>query len=131
MNCDKGVYRVSKKELNDFADGRVSGIHSLSFGISEGVRGIESTGPAQPAGWKSRDGKLWFPTIKGVAVVDPDYGKRNESIPPVIIEKMAVDGISPGPGATTAHRSRAQKTRVHFYRSQFPWFRKETASKPC
>ena len=58
------------------------------------MRGVESTGPAQPAGWKSRDGKLWFPTIKGVAVVDPDYRKRNERVPPVLIEKMAVeDGI--------------------------------------
>ena len=78
MNCNKGVYRVRKAELNDFADGRIRRVRSYSFGISEGVRGVESTGPAQPAGWKSRDGKLWFPTIKGVAVVDPDYRKRNE-----------------------------------------------------
>ena len=93
MNCNKGVFRVSKKELNDFADGRITRIRSLSFGISEGVRGVESTGPAQPAGWKSRNGKLWFPTIKGVVVVDPDYRKRNEQAPPVLIEKMAVDGV--------------------------------------
>jgi signal transduction histidine kinase/ligand-binding sensor domain-containing protein len=92
MNCNKGVFRASKKELNDFADGSSQRIHSLSYSISEGVRGVESTGPAQPAGWKSRDGKLWFPTIKGVAVVDPDYRKRNERVPPVLIEKMTVDG---------------------------------------
>jgi len=92
MNCNKGVFRASKKELNDFADGRIRRIRSLSFGISEGVRGVESTGPAQPAGWKSRDGKLWFPTIKGVAVVDPDYRKRNEHVPPVLIERMVVEG---------------------------------------
>jgi signal transduction histidine kinase/ligand-binding sensor domain-containing protein len=92
MNCNKGVYRVSKKELNDFADGSGRTIHSLSFGISEGVRGVESTGPAQPAGWKSRDGTLWFPTSRGVAVVDPDYHKRNENAPPVVIEKMTVNG---------------------------------------
>ena len=99
MNCNKGVYRASKKELNDFADGLIRRVRSLSFGISEGVRGVESTGPAQPAGWKNRDGKLWFPTLKGVAVVDPDYSKRNERIPPVLIEKMTVDGnvVDPGP----------------------------------
>ncbi|MBN2345314.1 MAG: hypothetical protein JXO51_02915, partial [Candidatus Aminicenantes bacterium] len=93
MNCNKGVFRVSKKELNDFADGRIARVNSLSFGISEGVRGVESTGPAQPAGCKSRDGKLWFPTVNGVAVVDPDYDKRNEMVPPVHIERMAVDGL--------------------------------------
>jgi signal transduction histidine kinase len=99
MNCNKGVFRVSKKELNDFADGRIARVRSLSFGISEGVRGVESTGPAQPAGWKSRDGKLWFPTIKGVAVVDPDYRKRNEHVPQVVIEGMSVDGAAVDPAA--------------------------------
>jgi len=99
MNCNKGVYRVSKAELNDFADGRIRRVHSFSFGISEGVRGVESTGPAQPAGWKGRDGKLWFPTIKGVAVVDPDYRKRNEHVPQVFIEKMTIDGDPAPPAA--------------------------------
>lgn len=91
MNCNKGVYCVSKKELNDFADGRIQRVTSLSFVVSEGVIGVESNGPAQPAGCKGRDGKLWFPTIKGVAVVDPDYRKLNGREPPVIIERMNVN----------------------------------------
>lgn len=102
MNCNKGVYRVRKAELNDFADGRVARVRSFAFGVSEGVRGVESTGPAQPAGWKGRDGKLWFPTIKGVAVVDPDYRKRNEHVPKVYIEEMAVDGRPVDTGAAIA-----------------------------
>jgi ligand-binding sensor domain-containing protein/signal transduction histidine kinase len=96
MNCNRGVYRASKKELNAFADGLLTRIGALSYGISEGVRGVESTGPAQPAGWKSRDGNLWFPTLKGLTVLDPDYRKRNERIPPVLIEKMTVDGQAVG-----------------------------------
>ncbi|HSQ34694.1 MAG TPA: ATP-binding protein, partial [Candidatus Binatia bacterium] len=64
------------------------------YGVSEGARGVEGTGPAQPAGGKGRDGKLWFPTIRGVTVLDPDYGKRNERIPPVRIEKMTVEGLA-------------------------------------
>jgi ligand-binding sensor domain-containing protein/signal transduction histidine kinase len=92
MNCNKGVYRVSKKELNDFADGRITQVRSYSFGISEGVRGVESTGPAQPAGCRGRDGRLWFATLRGVTVVDPDYSRRNEHVPPVFIETMTVDG---------------------------------------
>jgi signal transduction histidine kinase/ligand-binding sensor domain-containing protein len=99
MNCNKGVFRASKKELNDFADGLIPRVRSLSFGVSEGVRGVESTGPAQPAGWKNRDGKLWFPTIKGLAVVDPDYRKRNQRVPPVLIEKMAVEGVALDPAS--------------------------------
>ena len=92
MSCNKGVYRASKKELNDFADGAIRRVQSLSLGISEGVRGVEGTGPAQPAGWKCRDGSLWFATIRGVTVLDPDYRKRNERVPPVLIERMIVEG---------------------------------------
>ena len=91
-SCNKGISRTSKKELNDFADGRSQRVNSLSFGTPEGVRGIESTGPAQPAGFRAQDGKLWFPTIKGVAVVDLEYNRYNNLIPPVAIEKMTVDG---------------------------------------
>jgi hypothetical protein len=29
------------------------------------------SGNAQPAGWRSRDGRLWFPTQKGIVAVDP------------------------------------------------------------
>jgi len=114
MNCNKGVYRVSKKELNDFADGRAARVNSLSFGISEGVRGVESTGPAQPAGWKARDGKLWFPTIKGVAVVDPDYRKRNERVPPVVIERMDVNGEAVDPAAPPVIHPGRKKLDFYF-----------------
>ncbi len=114
MNCNKGVFRASKKELNDFADGRIQRVHSLSFGVSEGVRGVESTGPAQPAGCKSRDGKLWFPTIKGVAVVDPDYRKRNERVPPVLIERMSVNGEPVDLASTPVIRPGRKKLEFFF-----------------
>ncbi len=114
MNSNRGVYRVSKKELNDFADGLLPRIHSLSFSISEGVRGVESTGPAQPAGCKSRDGKLWFPTIKGLVVVDPDYGKRNEQAPPVLIERMTVNGMDAGMKAPLAIGPGRKKIEFYF-----------------
>jgi hypothetical protein len=35
------------------------------------MRSAECNGGFQPAGFKGRDGRLWFPTIAGVATVDP------------------------------------------------------------
>ncbi|MDQ1353720.1 MAG: hypothetical protein QG657_4027, partial [Acidobacteriota bacterium] len=29
------------------------------------------SGGFQPAGWKTKDGKIWFPTLKGIAMIDP------------------------------------------------------------
>ncbi len=48
-------------------------------------------GGMQPAGFKARDGKLWFPTGDGVAVVDPSIVPFNPTPPPVIIEGCILD----------------------------------------
>ena len=32
---------------------------------------LVAEGAIEPAGWRSRDGRLWFPTAKGLAVIDP------------------------------------------------------------
>jgi PAS domain S-box-containing protein len=58
------------------------------------MKSPECTGPNQPAGWKTKDGRLWFPTVKGVAVVDPEHLLVNLTPPPVVIEGALVDGKS-------------------------------------
>ncbi len=91
MSCNKGVFRVSKRELNDFAEGRVQTITSISYGAADGMKSSECNGGSQPAGWKTRDGRLWFPTIRGVAVIDPNNIRLNRQLPPVVIEQMVVN----------------------------------------
>lgn len=92
MNCNRGIYRVRKKDLNDFANGKIKRIPCFSFGKSEGIKSTECSGPAQPAGLCSSEEKLWFPTIRGVVVIDPEHIKINKTVPPVVIEAMQVDG---------------------------------------
>jgi Y_Y_Y domain/Histidine kinase len=50
----------------------------------------EGNGGNQPAGWRTSDGKMWFPTIKGIAVIDANISTENLP-PPVIIEKITID----------------------------------------
>jgi signal transduction histidine kinase len=45
----------------------------------------------QSAGGKTADGRLWFPTAKGLVAVDPTDVKINRLPPPVRIEEMRVD----------------------------------------
>jgi signal transduction histidine kinase/CheY-like chemotaxis protein len=52
----------------------------------------ETNGGFQPSACKTADGKLWFPTIRGIAAFDPDLAQVNEVLPPVVIEKMIIDG---------------------------------------
>ncbi|MCP5053371.1 MAG: histidine kinase, partial [bacterium] len=88
MSCNRGIFRVSQKELNDFCDGKIKTVHSISYNEKDGMKSRECNGGSQPAGCKTRDGKLWFPTIKGVVMIDPNNIKTNTLPPPVIIEQI-------------------------------------------
>ena len=92
MSCNRGVFRASKKELNEFAEGKIKSIQCTSYGRSDGLASHECNGGFQPAGWKSKDGSLWFPTIKGVSVVNPAHLKIDEHPPRVMIEQVSIDG---------------------------------------
>ncbi len=91
MSSNHGIYRVSKRELNEFAAGRRTSITSISYGKSDGMLNVECNGGYWPAGIKARDGKLWFPTQDGVAVIDPEDVVTNSLAPPVVIESALVD----------------------------------------
>jgi hypothetical protein len=62
MSCNKGIFRVRKSELDDFIEGRRTSVTSEVYGTSDGMRSRECNGTSQPAGWKAKDGSLWFPT---------------------------------------------------------------------
>jgi ligand-binding sensor domain-containing protein/signal transduction histidine kinase len=91
LTSPKGVFRVSKKDLNDLAEGKPARIASTSFDTSDGMLSRECSS-GQPAGCRSSDGKLWFPTIKGIATIDPNNMPINLQAPPVAIERAIVDG---------------------------------------
>jgi signal transduction histidine kinase/ligand-binding sensor domain-containing protein/ActR/RegA family two-component response regulator len=127
MTCNRGVFNVSKQILIDLAEHRVHAIVSASFGAADGMRGAECNGNAQPAGIRAHDGRLWFPTIKGVVSVSPDRLVVNRLPPPVVIERLvadrrpvALDGniqVPPGHGELEFHYtalSFADAARVRF-----------------
>jgi ligand-binding sensor domain-containing protein/signal transduction histidine kinase len=88
-----GVFSVSKSELERPAsDGSGNTIHCTGYGKADGLPSIECQGGFQPSGLNSRDGKLWFPTVKGLAIVNPDQLPTNAVTPIVLIEELAVDG---------------------------------------
>ena len=92
MSCNRGIYSASKQQLNDFATGKIPAITSIAYGKEDGLLNTECNGNRQPAGWKARDGRLWFPTQGGVAVVDPAAIVTNTYRPPVVIEEALLDG---------------------------------------
>lgn len=90
ISCNQGIYRLRKQELNDYAEGRVKSIASIPYGKRDGMLNSECNGGTQPAGIKSRDGRLWFPTQGGVAIVDPGLVPVSPALPPVTVEQVLV-----------------------------------------
>jgi signal transduction histidine kinase len=66
----------------------------------------------QPAGCKTKDGRLLFPTLNGVAVVRPDTLDANLLAPPVLIGKVIVDGDVESPVVTANNREKTALVTV-------------------
>ena len=101
-------------DLDGFRDGSISVVRAVRYDTADGMKTSEASNPgSQPGGWRTRDGRLWFTTQKGVVVVDPRHLQHNERIPPVVIEEVVADGarLSPAPGLRIA----AGKDKVEFH----------------
>ncbi|HVV00437.1 MAG TPA: two-component regulator propeller domain-containing protein [Verrucomicrobiae bacterium] len=108
MSSHAGIIRVSKAALNACADGGTNRIDCLVYGKGEGMPTLECSGGMQPSGCKTADGRLWFPTSKGLVVVDPSDVKANLLPPPVLVEDFRVDSElqRPHPGDSNSARAR-------------------------
>jgi len=94
MSSFGGVFRVKHRELEDFAEGRRQNIQCVGYNRSDGLPNLECPGGFQPAGTRTADGRLWFPTIGGLVSIDPAEVCENTLVPPVWLEEVTVDGAS-------------------------------------
>jgi signal transduction histidine kinase/ligand-binding sensor domain-containing protein len=92
MLGNRGIFRVNRWELNGFIYGQGKTLFGSSYGRADGMAVTEGNGGRFPSGWRMRDGSMWFPLVKGVAILDPK--RLSERPPPVVIEQALVDGES-------------------------------------
>ena len=97
LSTNKGIFRVSKQQLSDLADGRTKQLTPIAFGPADGMRSAECNGGSSPAGWKDRGGNLWFPTVAGALKVDPERMAGNEPTLQLHIEDIRADKKSVTP----------------------------------
>jgi len=113
LSGNYGVFRVERAQLEAVAAGEASEVSGLLFGEAQGMRWTECNGGSHPAGWRDRDGILWFPTTGGLVAIDPTRLRPNELAPPVYIETFTAGDDSvplegepsfrPGTGQLTFH----------------------------
>ncbi|NIO81062.1 MAG: helix-turn-helix domain-containing protein [Candidatus Aminicenantes bacterium] len=91
MSSNRGIFYVKRYKVEDFVKGWTKSITPSVFGKEDGMKSLECLGGTQPAGWRTRDGKLWFPTTKGVTVIDPENIGTNNLPPPVQVKKLVIN----------------------------------------
>jgi signal transduction histidine kinase len=88
-----GIIRVARKELLDRVKLAESPVHWLRLDHSDGMPSRECIGCFQPAGWRARDGRLWFPTGGGIVRVRPELVGLNHAAPPIYLQSMRANGV--------------------------------------
>jgi PAS domain S-box-containing protein len=91
FSCNRGVFRVAKEQLNALARHQIQHISARSFGVSDGMRSAECNGAFQAAGYRLNNGALLFPTMKGIASIQPDHIEKNPAPLSVLVEQTNID----------------------------------------
>jgi signal transduction histidine kinase/ligand-binding sensor domain-containing protein len=97
-----GIVRVKAQDLRRLAKGEINRLDWRRFTKSDGLPSNECSG----SGCRTREGRIWFPTGTGVAVVDPQRLANEPPPPPVVIEEVRLAGrllpLAAGPHAVGA-----------------------------
>jgi len=91
LSTTRGICRISKQQLREFAAGRITRLEPLNYGVADGLRSAQSSPEIGSRASRHSDGSLWFATARGIAVYHPKRPARAKMAPPTYIVDMAVD----------------------------------------
>jgi ligand-binding sensor domain-containing protein/two-component sensor histidine kinase len=107
ISSKRGVARIARTDLEAFASGVRHEIPSIVYDTADGMKSSECNGGAQPAGWKTRDGRVWFATVHGVVVFDP-----REARPPMAPPRAVIEAVVAGRESIQAAGSQPVRIRA-------------------
>ncbi len=87
-----GICSVSKTALEAAMHGKDGKIYPELFDTRDGLPIDSGLGGTQPVSWKDTSGKIWFATVNGLTVVNPQHIPQNKVVPRVQLEEILVDG---------------------------------------
>jgi ligand-binding sensor domain-containing protein len=99
MSSNHGIYRIAKREFEEFSAGKLKKISSRAFNAADGMKSIECNGGHQPSAFRTSTGRLLFAGLNGVVAVDPGNINTIKTVPPVVIESVAINHYKAVAGA--------------------------------
>ncbi|HEY6347431.1 MAG TPA: two-component regulator propeller domain-containing protein [Bryobacteraceae bacterium] len=97
LSTTRGICRISKQQLADFTAGKIRSLTPRNYGIEDGLRSSQCAPvyPVSAGGTRTRNGELWFPTGRGLAVFDTRNGgisPQKTTRPLAQVVEVQVDG---------------------------------------
>ncbi|MCC7373406.1 MAG: hypothetical protein IT581_02030 [Verrucomicrobiales bacterium] len=92
LGTSKGLMRLASSELLSLLPAGGGTINGATFGVGDGLAMREMGSGYQPSALKSDDGRLWFCSDSGLAVLDPLQQRPPAPKLEVHIEQTAIDG---------------------------------------
>lgn len=89
--ASRGILRIAPAELEKGFASSHSRLNGTVFDASDGLGGLPRQRQPFPIATRGGDGRLWFATSGGVAVIDPRNIPRNSVPPPVLIDSVRAD----------------------------------------
>ena len=86
-----GIHRMRKQDLTELAEGKRRTIRAMSYGTAEGMLSSEGNVGLFPNTCQTPDGLLWFPTTRGVVVVEHNQMLTRDRPAPVVLEQVLAD----------------------------------------
>lgn len=92
MGGDDGIFRIAKRDLLRSARLHGALVHPAMYRQADGLGLSETLFGTMPCAWKDRQGRLWFATLAGAAVVDPGHLRMDRISPRALIQSVTVNG---------------------------------------
>ena len=101
MTSNRGIFRVRAQEIAAASPGSEKTLHPIGLPVGNGMRNVECNN-GQHGVARGKDGRLWFATLKGLAMADPTRIRLNTVPPQVVIEKVVAgkSELDPSAGAS-------------------------------
>jgi diguanylate cyclase (GGDEF)-like protein len=111
-----GVGYVARAELEAVAAGRARTVSIKQFGSRDGMAGEASS---ISRAWRGTDGRLWFGTPAGLAIIDPARLRRNTRAPVPLIERVVVDDVVHEAASAVVAAPGTRRLELHFTAASF------------
>lgn len=101
MTCNIGIFSVSKHDLMRVAADRRQKCKCTLYTRSDGLQTNSCTVPSFAT--RTREGEMWIPMLKGVAIINPSKQLQNEVLPSVYCQTVRADTMTQT--ITSVHRT--------------------------